>query len=142
MNRLDELLALRRQLDSEIELERAAVQRIRTLRKATLRVMSRATWNDRTLDVTCTYVGVDPAHVRAGHRGKAVTEARHVAMWLMYDAGRTYPEIGAHLGMDHTSARHGVLRVSGDSRLLSDARAIREHLTGEPAAAPTIVEAS
>ncbi len=68
-------------------------------------------------------------------KARAIVDARHVFMWLLRQQGRSYPEIGAELGMDHTSAINGVKRVDGDPLLRDAAAAVHQKLTGEMAAA-------
>nr|WP_281380856.1 helix-turn-helix domain-containing protein [Nocardioides panaciterrulae] len=96
--------------------------------------MTRGNWSTRVFYAACEHFGVTPDHVLAGHRDKTSTNARHVAMWLMRDAGRSYPEIGSQFDMDHTTALNGVRRVEGDPQLLGAATQIRTDLTGENAA--------
>jgi chromosomal replication initiation ATPase DnaA len=135
MSRLDDLLTLRRQIEIEIERERSAAVRIKALSAAVLHVTTRGTWNERVIAATCHHFAVDVDRVRGGHRDRNTVDARHTAMWLIRDAGRSYPEIGAELGMDHTSAISGVRRVEKTERLLATAYTIRRSLTGEEAVA-------
>lgn len=134
MSRLDQLLALRKQVDDEIAREHAAIVRTRKLSTHVVVTTTRGSWSQRVFAAACQHFGVDADEVIDGSRRTSHVDARHVAMWLMRDSGRTYPEIGRQLGMDHTSAIHGVRRIEGDERLLATACAIREQLTGEAAA--------
>lgn len=130
MSRLDELLELQRELEAEIAAERTAVVRARRFRLHAAAVMSAAGWNLRVFNAACHHFGANPDHVLDGARDQTSIDARHVAMWLMRDAQRTYPEIGRQLGMDHSSVMNGVRRVEGNPLLLGAAREIRLELTG------------
>ena len=134
MSRLDELYALRKQVDDEIEREHAAVRRARGLATRVVATVTRGSWSQRVFDASCAHFGVSADDVLGGRRDRVFVDARHVAMWLMRDADRSYPEIGNELGVDHTTVMNGVKRVEGDERLLATACAIRELLTGESAA--------
>lgn len=131
MSRLDDLIALRRQLDMEIERERATEARLRQLRLNAIATMTRGSWNTRVFYAACEHYGLDANKVLDGAREQSSINARHVAMWLMHDAKRSYSEIGRQLGMDHTSVRNGVLRVAADPELLAGARDINAVLTGD-----------
>lgn len=135
MSRLDELHALRKQVDDEIKREHAALARARRLATAVSVVAStRGSWSQRVFDASCAHFGVTADQVLSGRRDRIFVDARHVAMWLMRDAGRSFPEIGNELGVDHSTVMNGVRRVDGDERLLATGCAIREVLTGESAA--------
>ena len=80
-----------------------------------------------------------------------VVAARHVAMWLLRDAGMSLPAIGATLGRDHTSVPLRVRRVERDGSCwrLRGAQSRRgapesescstvPHFGGKRRAAPTI----
>lgn len=138
MSRLDDLLALRRQLDVEIQQERAATERAEKLRALVLTATTRGTWNQRVLAAVCAYTKVSAAAIYDGRRDRATVEARQTVMWLLRDSGRSYPEIGTALDIDHTTAMHGVRRVQADNRLLATAHVIREQLTGEKSPASEV----
>lgn len=134
MSRLDDLLQLRKEIDAEIDRERATQVRTRRLAVQAAATMTRGNWTTRVFYAACEHFGVTPDRVLDGNRSQASVNARHVAMWLMRDAGRSYPEIGAQLDMDHTTAINGVRRVDRDQQLLATAHLIRTALTGEDAA--------
>ena len=134
MSRLDELYALRKQVDDEIEREHAAITRARRLSCRVVAVTTRGSWSQRVFDASCAHFGVTADQVLSGRRDRIFVDARHVAMWLMRDAGRSFPEIGNELGVDHSTVMNGVRRVDGNERLLATGCAIREVLTGESAA--------
>jgi chromosomal replication initiation ATPase DnaA len=134
MSRLDELYALRKQVDDEIEREHAAITRARRLSCRVVAVTTRGSWSQRVFDASCHHFSVTADDVLSGKRDRVHVDARHVAMWLMRDAGRSYPEIGNEIGVDHSTVMNGVKRVEGDERLLATACEIRAALTGEAAA--------
>ena len=129
--RLDDLLQLRAEIETEIVRERKAMKRAKELRLEMIRLGSRATWSQRMFAAACARYGVEVDAVLDGRKDRAHVNARHVAMWLMRDSGRTFTEIGRELGCDHTTALNGVRRIEGDVALLSDAHAIRYAMTGE-----------
>lgn len=55
--------------------------------------------------------GVDPADVRGRSRLQGPARARHVAVWLLSEAGWTRPQIGRAFGRDHTTALNSTRRV-------------------------------
>ena len=55
--------------------------------------------------------GVDPAEVRGRSRLQGPARARHVAVWLLGEAGWTRPQIGRAFGRDHTTALNSTRRV-------------------------------
>jgi len=55
--------------------------------------------------------GVDPADVRGRSRLQGPARARHVAVWLLSEAGWTLPQIGQAFGRDHTTALNSARRV-------------------------------
>lgn len=134
MSRLDQLVALRRQIDAEIEREHAAIIRQQNLRRTALVAITRGSWNTRVFAAVCDHYDVDGDAVLGGSRSRAATDARHVAMWLMRDADRTLTEIGDEMDRDHTTVLNAVRRVDRTSDLLTVATEIRALLTGEPTA--------
>lgn len=134
MSRLDDLYALRKQIDAEIEREHAAVVRASKIRRTAINVLSRGSWNTRVFAAACEHYAVSGDDVLGTNRSRVVLDARHVAMWLMRDAGRTLVEIGEEMGKDHTSVMNGVRRVESTPGLLAVAVELRGLLTGEAAA--------
>lgn len=134
MSRLDDLIALQREVTDEIARERAALARVKRIRTRAAATMTRGTWSTRVFYAACDHFGVTPEHALEKRHDQPSVRARQVAMWLMRDAGRTYPEIGKELDMDHTTAINGVRRVESSPLLLATAREIRAALTGEDAA--------
>lgn len=57
-------------------------------------------------------VGVDPADVRGRSRLQGPARARHVAVWLLGEAGWTRPQIGRAFGRDHTTALSSIRLVN------------------------------
>lgn len=134
MSRLDDLIDLRRQIDAEIERERVNAARATKLRRTALVAISRGSWTTRVFSAVCQHYDVSGDDVLSDARARYVINARHVAIWLMRDAGRTYSEIGREMGRDHTSVIHACRRVEGRPDLLAVAAEIRGLLTGESAA--------
>jgi hypothetical protein len=94
-------------------------------------------------------VHLSPAEVRAvchrmrvssedvfsrGRGRQAVTDARAVAMWLMYGPGVSYHDVGAAFGRDHSSVVAAVQKVERSVGLLSIAREIEAALARREAA--------
>ena len=53
--------------------------------------------------------GLTVDDLKGPETARRYSRPRHEAMWLMKQAGRSYPQIGAFLGgRDHTTAMHGV----------------------------------
>ena len=134
MSRLDDLLALRNQIDKEIEIEHAAIERTRQIRRTAIVALTRGSWNTRVFAAVCAHYNVNGDLILGDTRDRRVLDARHVAMWLMRDAGRTYGEIGSEMGRDHSSVINACRRVDRTPRLLAGATEIRTLLTGEEAA--------
>jgi chromosomal replication initiation ATPase DnaA len=134
MSRLDDLIAIQREVTEEIHRERLALARERNLRIRAAATMTRGSWSTRVFYAACEHFGITPEKALDGSRDRTCVNARHVAMWLMRDAGRSYPEIGKEIGMDHTSVMSGVRRVESKPLLLETAQEIRAALTGEEAA--------
>lgn len=56
--------------------------------------------------------GVNPADVRGRSRLQGPARARHVAVWLLSQAGWTLPQIGQAFGRDHTTALNSMRLVN------------------------------
>lgn len=78
----------------------------------------------RILDVAGSRFGVTWEELLSRDRTAHLANARHVAAWLMRQAGMSYPAIGRALGgRDHTTAMHAVARIEREaqaSRLVRD----------------------
>ena len=117
VERLDQLLELRAKVDVQIEQERARIHALQDAKRARGIIDAVAGWHD-----------VEPVALVSKHRGQWVTAARHVAMWLLREAGLSYPDIGRALGRDHTSAIYGVRRVDTTPALRATALRIQADL--------------
>lgn len=135
MNRLQQLEQLRARIDVEIEREKIAAARQAELLKQTSTALTRGSWSQRCFTATCLYFAVDPDDVLDGGRARAVVDARHVAMWLMRDGRRSYPEVAAEFGCDHTTVMNAVRRVNDTPALKAAAHTVFVTLTGEEPAA-------
>lgn len=91
------------------------------------------------LNAVCEYFGVRPDELSGPGRGRHVTYARHVAMYLMKtDHGRPVTDIGRLLGgRDHSTVLHGCEKITREIRTLpqtrEDVEALRRRLAA-PAA--------
>lgn len=47
--------------------------------------------------------GVSPAEILAHDKSRSVSNARHMAAWLLRQKGLSYSAIGRHLGRDHST---------------------------------------
>lgn len=50
------------------------------------------------------------AELRGKRRVHRIAHPRQEAMWMMRQAGKSLPQIGAYLNRDHTTVLHGVRR--------------------------------
>lgn len=135
MTRLEHLRALLARVQTEIEREEAYLRRMASLRVDYRAHIGRGTWTARIIATTAAHYSL-PVDDLTGPTKKAnVTEARHVACWLLRDAGRSYPEIGRHIGRDHATVMNAVRRVQESSELMDVAQTVRALLVGEEGAA-------
>jgi chromosomal replication initiator protein len=76
---------------------------------------------DLILEETARYFGLSVQDLISPNRSRPLTTARHVAMYLMREAsGQSLVKIGETFGgRDHTTARHGILKVEKDMRARS-----------------------
>lgn len=117
-DRLAELYKLREQLEAEIERELAAQRRLEALQTRAQRVLTPRAWEDQVLaQVARAYVVDDVEQLRGRSRDAHLTEARHVAWWILHTGGWSLPAIGELMHRDHTSVLHGVRRVENDGEL-------------------------
>nr|MBA3782859.1 hypothetical protein [Nocardioides sp.] len=72
-----------------------------------------------------------PADIIGAGRSREYVQARMVAAWLLRQTGRSYPEIGALLGKDHTTAINACRRVDTDKTLMVHADVIHMALSSE-----------
>lgn len=143
MTRLDELYVMQRELDAtrvqvdaEIVAELAALRRMADLRDQAHEAMQTSRVSVvRILLSAAEAFGVDLDTMKSGNRIRHVLDARHIASWLLHDAGVTYTEIGQTFGQDHTTVMNAVGRVNRTPRLLALAAAIRAESGPRPLAA-------
>jgi chromosomal replication initiation ATPase DnaA len=131
--RLDQLLALERSVKAEIARERRTLDRIKKIRTDALAALNVGAWNQRVFTACCIHYTVDTQTVLDGSRAQAAVDARHTFMWLMRLNGRSFPDIAAELGMDHTTAMYGVRRVEKDMTLIAAAAEIYKAIGHDPA---------
>ena len=73
---------------------------------------------DLILEESARYFGLSVQDLISPNRSRPLTTARHVAMYLMREcSGQSLVKIGDTFGgRDHTTARHGILKVEKDMR--------------------------
>jgi chromosomal replication initiator protein len=73
---------------------------------------------DVILEESARYFGLSVQDLISPNRSRPLTTARHVAMYLMREcSGQSLVKIGETFGgRDHTTARHGILKVEKDMR--------------------------
>ncbi len=73
---------------------------------------------DVILEESARYFGLSVHDLISPNRSRPLTTARHVAMYLMREcSGQSLVKIGETFGgRDHTTARHGILKVEKDMR--------------------------
>ncbi len=73
------------------------------------------------LEESARYFGLSVDDLTSPNRSKPLTTARHVAMYLMREcSGQSLVKIGETFGgRDHTTARHGILKIERDMRARS-----------------------
>jgi chromosomal replication initiation ATPase DnaA len=57
---------------------------------------------------------VTEAQLLGPSRRQEIARARHVVAWLLRQDGFSFPEIGRHIGRDHTSVMNSCRRVDGE----------------------------
>jgi chromosomal replication initiation ATPase DnaA len=55
--------------------------------------------------------GVTLAELRGRRRWRRLTEPRHIAAWLLWQAGETFEAIGQELNRDHSTMVYAVRKV-------------------------------
>lgn len=134
MTRLERLQNLHARIEQEIQREERFQERIRSITTAAaLASTTRPGWTEQVLIGAARYYDVTVDNLRSSSRDKDVTDARHIAAWLLRQDGRSYPEIGTALHKDHTTAMNAVKRVNGTPRLMAAAASVRGELVGEVA---------
>jgi chromosomal replication initiator protein len=64
------------------------------------------------------HYGYEPAMLVGPARFRRLAEARHVVCWRARRRGLSFPEIGWHIGRDHTTVMHACDRIDADRRLV------------------------
>lgn len=78
-------------------------------------------------ELVANFMDVDVADMMGRSQRKSVATARHVLAWALRQQGKSYPEIGAALGRDHTT-------------ILSALRSIERRRASDPELARTLDE--
>lgn len=112
-DRLQELLALRAQLDTEIARERGFLRRFQTLKTAAAAASSTpAVWERRVLEEAAAAFEVTVDELLGRSRGRQIVAARAAAAWVLNREGWSQPMIGRLLGgRDHTTIGNLLGRV-------------------------------
>jgi chromosomal replication initiator protein len=64
------------------------------------------------LSETAAYFGLEPADLASKSRSRQLTQARHVAMYLLRElTGLSLIRIGETFNRDHTTALHGIKKI-------------------------------
>lgn len=129
MTRLDELYALRASIDASIEREKAQLWAVADLRDKVHDLLSEhSTTTAATIRAAAEEFSVNVLDIATADRSGPVTNARHVAAWLLRDQGLSYPEIGRVLARDHTTAINSCRRVGSSVALGEAADRVRARL--------------
>lgn len=126
-DRLQKLLALRAQLDTEIARERAFLRRFQTLRTAADAASSTpAVWERRVLEEAAAAFEVTVEELLGRSRGRQLVAARAAAAWVLNREGWSQPMIGRLLGgRDHTTIGNLLGRVEELDELQAAAWMVR-----------------
>ena len=125
-SRLQQLLALRAQLDTEISRERAFLRRIQTLKTAAAAVVSTpAAWEQRVLQEASAAFAVDVDELLGRGRSRQLVDARSAAAWVLSREGWSQAAIGRLLTRDHSTIRNLLARVEKLDELEAAAWSVR-----------------
>lgn len=128
--RLEHLTSLRQRIEHEIAREVAFQRRAGRLETDARLALTRTSRDDieRLLRYAAHEFDVTLDVLLGRSRVTDAVRARHVAAWLLRDAGLTYPEIGRRMRRDHTTAIASVARCDSDERLIRAALAVKTAL--------------
>lgn len=103
-SRLQELLALRAQLDTEIARERAFQRRFQTLKTAAAAASSTpVVWERRVLEAAAAAFEVTVEELLGRGRTRQLVAARAATAWVLHREGWSQVKIGRLLERDHTT---------------------------------------
>lgn len=126
-SRLQQLLELRAQLDTEIARERAFLRRFQTLKTAAAAASSTpAVWERRVLEEAAAAFEVTVDELLGRGRGRQMVAARAAAAWVLNREGWSQPMIGRVLGgRDHSTIGNLLRRVEELDELQAAAWMVR-----------------
>lgn len=90
--RLEQLRAMRDWFDSEIAREMGGPA-------------------SEVIDTVAEFYGVSRHQILGRSQARSITVARHAAAWLLRRQGKSFQDIGATLGFDHSSAYYAYHKV-------------------------------
>lgn len=133
MTRIDDLRALRDQIDAEIDAETQRIARIHTLKAKANAALTRGTLATRVTTICARHFDVTIDDILGTCRVTEIVNARSLTCFLLRSAGTTYAEIGRQLERDHSTIIHSCRRVER-SRELQEVAAYLVGLLDEAAA--------
>lgn len=90
---------------------------------------------NKIIRVVADRLGVKPSEITSRDGRKHITEARQIVCWVAIAQGITSVATGRAIGRDHSTALHGVDKVTQTARLLHIARGVHDDLGAEAGAA-------
>ena len=67
---------------------------------------------DLIISQVALYYGVDEAAIRGKHRGRNITDARQLAMYMIRSiTGLSTPDIGKYFNKNHTTVLHSIKQI-------------------------------
>ncbi len=117
MSRLDDLLAMRARIETEIKVELDAQRRVDALMAEVGMKGSGPSPIETTLTRVADLHSITVEDITGDSRRRECVQARHIAAYLLRGIGMSYPSIGRTLGCDHTTVMHGVRRVETTTAL-------------------------
>jgi chromosomal replication initiation ATPase DnaA len=122
MSRLDDLIALRDQVNAEINKESAAQARIARVMEAARKMAPRDTdggWREQLIAEVAAGFDVTSSEIVSESRRQQLNDPRRVIAWLFREHGLSYPEIGRLMNRHHTTIMHGLSELQTDPELLA-----------------------
>lgn len=116
-SRLEQLLRLRDQLETEIRRERAYLARSATIAAGLDAVLSGYRDPHVALADLALLLDVPVEDLVGDRRPRRLILRRHIAAWVLRQEGFSFPDIGRALHRDHSTARYSVCKVDDDPQL-------------------------
>ena len=116
-----------------------AAARIQVIRAGRTRLTdqieaAKGEWWQAVVKLCAEAFDVDPAMVTDTTRVRDAASARQVACWVARREGLSFPAIGLLVNRDHSTARHGILRIESEPELRAVALGIWDRISQESAA--------